>query len=525
MRLFFRIAIVCVFPIVLLCNVGCNSDPGKPPPVIPPFEPEFTVRVNGGNDFTNSPFVDIEVCSGDVDSVLVWNGPLSGIDTGTWFAIAPPCLVIHAWGIGESEGEIPLNFVFRGIGGDSEAVRDTIVLDMTPPNVLPTGINPVDGGSGVSTGLGYSWSPAEDELDPGPLRYRIMTGNTNPPLAELRSGSKTQCLVPGLEKSSIYYWQVISIDGAGNEAIGPVWSFSTWDIDIPVFRLIPVGSFIMGSPESELGHSFNEDQHEVTLTRPFLVGETELTDGRMVALLQWAQDQGFVFVRGDTVFDSISIPEVPLVYVNLSSNYISWVDGAFSTDKPNNITTGLAWFGAAAVGEWLNIASGGQANIVRIGDWDYPSGSPYEYFGYRLPTEAEWEYACRAGSTTAFANGEITEGRCMDPVMDQIGWYCGNVVYYDWTPALKIPNQWGLYDMHGGYAEWCWDWNAPYPVGPVTDPVNPHPFSGRILRGGTNDPSLFATWCRSAQRWFQNPEATIWSPTGFRLVFGLGGTP
>ena len=524
MRRFSPIAIVLVFLIVPLSNVGCNSDPGKPPPVIPPFEPDFTIVVNGGNYFTNSSFVDIEVCSEEVDSVLVWNGPLSGIDTGTWFSIAPPCLIIPAWVIGESEGEIPLNFVFRGMGVDSEAVRDTIVLDMTSPQVLPSGINPIDGGSGVATGLGFSWSQAEDELDPGPLNYRIITGNTNPPQVELWSGNETQCLVPGLEKSSTYYWQVISIDAAGNEAAGPVWVFSTWDIDIPVFRLIPAGSFIMGSPKSELGHAFDEDQHEVTLTRSFLIGETELTDGKMVGLLQWAQDQGFLFVRGDTVFDSISIPEVPLIYVNWSSNYISWANDIFSTDQPNNITTGLAWYGATAVGEWLNVASGGQANIVRMDEWDYPSGSPYESYGYRLPTEAEWEYACRAGSTTAFANGQISSVSCNDPVLDQIGWYCGNAWNYDWTPSLKIPNQWGLYDMHGGYAEWCWDWIADYPVGSVTDPVNPHQYTGRILRGGTNDPSLWAHWCRSAQRWSQNPEESKWSRIGFRLVFGIGGT-
>ncbi len=78
---------------------------------------------------------------------------------------------------------------------------------------------------------------------------------------------------------------------------------------------------------------------------------------------------------------------------------------------------------------------------------------------YRLPTEAEWEYACRAGSNAAFTNGAISQVKCgHDPNLDTVGWYCGNTKEKVQPVAKKTPNAWGLYDMHGNAWEWCQDW-------------------------------------------------------------------
>jgi formylglycine-generating enzyme required for sulfatase activity len=111
---------------------------------------------------------------------------------------------------------------------------------------------------------------------------------------------------------------------------------------------------------------------------------------------------------------------------------------------------------------------------------------------YRLPTEAEWEYAARAGSTTAFANGEIRDTGCRDPNLDKIGWYCGNSGEKTHPVARKQPNAWGLHDMHGNVWEWCRDWEGDYPSAAVTDPTGPLSGEYRVVRGGS--------WTRGARR-------------------------
>jgi len=135
--------------------------------------------------------------------------------------------------------------------------------------------------------------------------------------------------------------------------------------------------------------------------------------------------------------------------------------------------------------------------------------------GWRLPTEAEWEYLCRAGTETTFCAGDLTEPAGADPVLDAIGWYAANSGDSVNTAGHKTPNAWGLHDVHGNVFEWCWDWYALYPEEPVLDPEGPPGGTYKVLRGGSW--YHISMECRSAARAKRIPDSPS-DFTGLRLV-------
>ena len=214
------------------------------------------------------------------------------------------------------------------------------------------------------------------------------------------------------------------------------------------------GSFTMGSPESETGHNKDETQHRVTLTKGFWLGKYEVTQA------QWES------VMGDNPSEFKGD--------NLPVENVSWNDCQEFIRKVN----------AEAERQF-----GGKA---------------------RLPTEAEWEYACRAGSTGAFAGtGDL----------DSMGWYWDNSGHQTHPVGQKRPNAWGFYDMHGNVYEWCNDWYGAYPGGSVTDPAGAASGDRRVLRGGGWN--FNARDCRSAHRIWNFPGLRFRN-LGFRLARSAG---
>jgi len=195
------------------------------------------------------------------------------------------------------------------------------------------------------------------------------------------------------------------------------------------FKLIPAGTFTMGGE--------GDEAREVTLSKPFKMGVHEVTQD------QYGQVMG-----------------------NNPSEY-------FGTDNPVEM---VSWEDAVEFCGKLSALPAEKA-----------AGNVY-----RLPTEAEWEYACRAGTTTNYSFGDD------DSDLGEYGWYSENSERITHPVGRKLPNAWGLYDMHGNVWEWCQDWYGDYPSGAVTDPTLPASGSYRVLRGGGLE--RHAEGCRSAER-------------------------
>ena len=240
--------------------------------------------------------------------------------------------------------------------------------------------------------------------------------------------------------------------------------------------LIQPGTFSMGSPSSEPGRDDDERQHTVRITKPFYMAATEVTNNQFCAFLN---DRGNTKEGGEYWLD-----------ISDEDCRIEKHGGRFRPESGygDHPVVEVAWYGARAFCDWT---------------------------GCRLPTEAEWEYACRAGTSTAFCNGGISEPAGRDPNLDKIGWYHRNSGGKTHPVGRKEPNGWGLYDMHGNVWEWCLDWYATYPTGAVTDPTGPGGGSDRVSRGGGWDNN--ARNCRSAYRFRDTPGYTYFG-LGFRLV-------
>jgi formylglycine-generating enzyme required for sulfatase activity len=233
--------------------------------------------------------------------------------------------------------------------------------------------------------------------------------------------------------------------------------------------LVPAGTFTMGSPTSEPGRFSNETQHQVTLSRAIYVSTYEEMQSEWQAVMGWNES----YFRG----------------TGKPVENVTWYD-AVSYCNQRSIRDGYT-----PVYTIMFASMDGNHIISATVDWNRAAN------GYRLLTEAEWEYACRATSTTAFCNGRITTtSSCslLDPNLDQVGWYCGNASSTTHDCGGKTANAWGLRDMHGNVWEWCWDWYASYANGSVSDPIGPPSGYSRVFRGGFWRGS--ARYCRSAYR-------------------------
>ena len=254
-------------------------------------------------------------------------------------------------------------------------------------------------------------------------------------------------------------------DGHGNEV-------SSYEGDGPAVGVL---LFTMGSPDDEPGRRSDETAHQVVLLNEVEFSTHEVTQAE---------------------YDSI-----------MGSN-----PSRFTGD--NRPVEKVSWFDAVAYCNALSLDRGLTEVYLVSGEvvtWDSDAD------GYRLPTEAEWESYCRAGSQGAFSGGGLTHEACgFDGVLDTLGWYCGNASAATHDVMSLSANAEGLYDMHGNVWEWCWDWyREELGAAVAVDPAGPQGGSQRVIRGGSW--YYHAADCRSASRspyWPNSKDDLV----GFRVV-------
>jgi formylglycine-generating enzyme required for sulfatase activity len=492
-----RLAIGFFLLLLVLLNFRCNkseeSITPKPPVItLPQVETTISSNVsettavligkilsNGGETLKESGFVwGVKPNPTKLDSFYNINAPSGAFSTQIKGLSPLTTYYFRAYAVnsaGISYGN-EKTFITLGVAQMLPIIKTIMPTDVTASTVKLNG-ELISNGTSPVLEMGFCYG-----LNQIPTVLDIKTAISP------RIGNFTAFLI-GINEKTKYYVRAFARSNAGI-AYGEELSFQTpEEPKLAVEMLnIPGGSFLMGSPTTEAKRDADEGQYTATISA-FEMSKYEMTNEQFAIFLNLRK------VGSDGKDPTGKYPINSLVLPT----------GAFND------------WGILYNGRWVPHTGSEKRPILRV-SW-YGAKEFARHFGGRLPTEAEWEYACRAGTSQ-----EFNTGKCISNMQANYNWKepyetCVNTNTVSVNATEKVglypPNNWGLYDMHGNVNEWCEDWYGAYPTTPQVDPKGPSSGTERVVRGGSYPDSGW--FIRSASRGFQKPNSHVMN-YGFRIV-------
>ncbi len=357
------------------------------------------------------------------------------------------------------------------------------------PPLSPYNPGPSDEAIVGATTVTLSWDSYDPDGDV--MAYDVyFDTNVNPTTKVPSNQTENTLNRSNLSYETTYYWKVVVKDSKGATTEGPVWRFIIQELPLPQMVLVEKGSFTMGDTWGD-GYSNEKPTHKVTITYDFYIGEYETTFDEYDAFCEatgWEKPYDDAWGRG-------SRPVINVSWWDTIA-YCNWLS------QKEGLPVAYRLRGEPSEGQMLDANGNVTTDITKV-------------IGYRLPAEAEWEYAARGGKHHSPYKYSGSDN------VDEVAWY-GDNSYNNalgrrttWPVGLKLPNALGLYDMSGNVWEWCSDWYGDYSGSAQINPYNRTAGSYRVDRGGGWDNGAAST--RVANHSYVSPTDTYYD-LGFRIA-------
>jgi formylglycine-generating enzyme required for sulfatase activity len=472
---------------VAVSSLSCGEDKPTSPKNTAPSA-SFTVNPASGTTETDFEF-DASGCTDEQDAVTELEVRWDWENDGAWdTSYSTTKKATHRYA---TEGTKTIKMVVKDTGGLTDST--TLTVTVSEVNTAPVASFAVDPTSGTTeTDFEFDASGCTDGQDPVSVLEVRWDWENDGAWDTSYSTTKTATHRYAIEGTKTIKMKVRDTGGLTDS--------TTLDVSVsipppPGMVQVPAGVFTMGDGEAYCG----VDQREVTLTRDFYLDQREVTNQEYMEAVQWAYDSGYVTATATSVRDNLDGSTQELLDLDDEDCEIQF-DGAgtfYLREAPSSYAQDaypggynpadhpvkeVTWYGAASYCDWLSLQEGLARAYQHTGNWACNGGDPYGAEGYRLPTDAEWEYAAQWDDERIYPWGDEA------PDCSRANFYHTDFCV-GWTSPVgsypDAPASLGLSDMAGNVWEWCNDWHAcDLGTSPATDPTGPGSGTQSVLRGG-----------------------------------------